>query len=59
MARQARSFDEWMERVDAMCWKLAGRSAYDLPDYGYRDAYDDEASPGCAARRAMRYAMEG
>lgn len=52
------SFDEWMRVVSAAVWRLAGMAADDLPDYCYRDAYEDGVRPVAAARQAVRAARE-
>jgi hypothetical protein len=50
------TFDTWMNKVDAFCWRLAGCSAYDLPDCPYGVWYDDGVKPLTAARKALRRA---
>jgi hypothetical protein len=47
-----------MHNVDLVIQRIAFISADDLPDYCYRDAYDDGMTPAQAARRAVRAAME-
>lgn len=49
----------WMLAVDQIITRMVGLGAMDLPDWGYRDAFDDGVSPGSAARQAIRYAEEG
>jgi hypothetical protein len=51
-------FAQWMHSVDLTIQRITGLSADDLPDYCYRDAYEDGLSPAQAARRAVRAAME-
>ena len=51
-------FNIWMARVDAYIEQKFGLSSSDLPDYCYRDAFDDGASPGSAAKAAIRAAKE-
>ncbi len=53
------TFDEWLKAVDDEVWAKAGMSHLDLPDWGYRDAYDDRRSPAAAARSAIRAAKDG
>jgi hypothetical protein len=48
------TFEEWMRQVDA----ALGMDHRDLPDYCYKDAFEDGDSPKQAARAAMRAAME-
>ena len=52
------NFDEWMNQVNRVVLKKTGIFADDLPDYCYRDAYDDGESPGSTARAAIRAAKE-
>ena len=53
------TFDEWMAAVSAEIEARTGLCAEDLPDVCYRDWYEDGVGPKSAARRAVRYAMEG
>jgi len=50
------SFDEWMERVDRLCWRLVGLSIQDLPDCRYWAWWDDRLRPVWAVQRAARHA---
>jgi hypothetical protein len=52
------SFEVWMERVNFEIEKLCGMFAADLPDYDYRNEYDEGCSPKSTARRAVRNAKE-
>ena len=52
-------FETYMDQVNAYLNRLCGMSAYDLPDWCYRDAYDDHMTPRAAAREAYRAAREG
>ncbi len=53
-------FRVWMKKVDAAAQKKCGLSIYDLPDYCYRDAFEDGICPSSAAHRAFRAArIEG
>ena len=52
------TFAEWMNQVNSVVLKKTGLFADDLPDYCYRDAYDDGESPGRTARAAIRAAKE-
>ena len=54
----AKTFDQWMQEVNRAVEHLVGLSADDLPDWNYRDAYDDGASPSSAARQAIRAARD-
>ena len=51
-------FTAWMAKVDALMARSCGMSSMDLPDWNYRDAYDDGASPSSAARQAIRAARD-
>lgn len=54
------SFTEWMKQVDAKIEKRVGFGivSADLPDYCYRDEYDDGTTPAQAASAAIRNAKE-
>lgn len=49
-------FKKWKDQVDAALEKLCGLSSDDLPDYCYRDEFEDDAEPEEAARNALREA---
>lgn len=51
-------FKLWMEQVDCFIGKYCGLSTYDLPDWRYRDAYDDRVAPSRAARQVIRAAKD-
>jgi hypothetical protein len=36
-------FDRWLLLVDAHLKRMIGVGVYDLPDYQFRDAYEDDA----------------
>ena len=42
-------FTEWMSRVNVAVESQIGLSCYDLADYRYRDAFDDECEPESVA----------
>ena len=52
------SFEAWKYVVNTHIQRLAGLDADDLPDFGYRDAYDDGATPLATAKRAIKAAQE-
>ena len=47
------SYDAFMKRVDRVIEHECGLSYLDLPDYAYRDAYDDDADPRETALQAL------
>jgi hypothetical protein len=49
-------FETWMAKVDAWLWKNASLDSWTLPDWGYRNAYDDGVSPAKAAKEALKAA---
>ena len=51
------SFDQWMADVDICLVGVCGVTSSDLPDYCYRDSYDNKESPEDAARDALEAAM--
>lgn len=53
-------FDQWMRHVDAYLWNLTDNNLRhdDLPDWRYRDAYDEGMSAKVAATKALKHAME-
>lgn len=64
MKKPKLTFEQWLKEVDRYVVALCGLGADDLPDWGYRNAYDDGVSPIAAARKAYRaaraeYGLEG
>lgn len=53
------SFDEWKRIVDNEIIKRTGLSADDLPDYCYRDDYEDGRKPQWSAVAAIKAAKNG
>jgi hypothetical protein len=53
-----KSFQSWMQEVDAAVSKKYGLSAYDLPDLDYYSMYEDGLSPKGAAAKAIRSARD-
>jgi len=53
-----RAFNVWFAKVNAIILRKTGLCADDLPDYCYRDAYDDGATAVNTANRAIRAAKE-
>ena len=53
------SFEEWMKKVDATVERVMGCSVYDLPDFLFRDAYDNGCSYGNVASKVMKAAYGG
>lgn len=52
------TFEEWKRRVDACIYHAIGLGADDLPDFGYRDAYDANRTPSATAKSAIRAARD-
>lgn len=50
------TFEEWYRAVNTIVENNAGMSCMDLPDYCYRDEYDDGRTPLQTARAAIRNA---
>lgn len=44
-AFEDRAFAEWMKKVDGAFERTLGASSLDLPDFRYRDMFDEGASP--------------
>lgn len=51
-------WEEWLKRVDAEVIRRTGLGIYDLPDWNWRDAYEDGSSAKRAAASAIRAAKE-
>lgn len=52
------TFETWMCMVDHIILAKVGVGYEDLPDYCYRDAYDDGVSASSCARAAIRAAKD-
>lgn len=46
-------FSKWLDEVDMLVAELSGVSVHDLADYGFRDAYEDGASPAEVAEDVL------
>ncbi len=51
-------FTEYMNAVNVYLERLCGMTADDLPDWKYREDYDNDVSPLRCAKRAIRNARE-
>jgi hypothetical protein len=51
-------FDYWLQRVNAYLVRKCGLGSDDLPDWCYRDAFDDGYTPSEAAREVIRAARD-
>ena len=51
-------FKVWMQQVDAHLEKMCGMTSDDLPDYRYRDAFDQGCTSLVTARAAYRRAYQ-
>lgn len=49
-AFEDRAFGEWMKKVDAAFEAKLGVSSRDLPDFHYRDLFDDGEAPAEAVQ---------
>jgi hypothetical protein len=54
-----RTFEEWMAEVTREMMKKCGMGPDDLPDWGYRSAYDRGVQPARAASSAIAAAKRG
>ena len=54
----AKTFEQWMQEVDQWLDRKCGMVSADLPDYCYRDAYDDGERPSLVAARAISAARD-
>jgi hypothetical protein len=52
-AQSDSAFEVWMKKVDAVCNNRYGISIYDLPDFCFRDAFDDGETPASVVREAI------
>lgn len=52
------TFEEWMKAVDQAVQSSIGVSVHDLPDYAFRDAYDDGVAPNRVAKRVIKAAKD-
>lgn len=56
--KEDNDFRLWMAQVDVLILRKTGVTSNDLPDFCYRDAFDDGATPNKAAQRAIKAAKE-
>lgn len=52
------TFEEWMAEVNRLMVGKCGMGSEDLPDWNYRDAYNDGLTPNQAANQAINAAHE-
>jgi Ni,Fe-hydrogenase III component G len=52
------TYEQWKLQVDRHVQEQVGLSADDLPDYRYRDDYDDGVKPATTARRTVAAAKK-
>jgi hypothetical protein len=57
-SRENGGFTRWMQNVNAAIAKRTGLTADDLPDFGYRDAFDHGTSAAATAAKAIRASRE-
>ena len=58
VAKEPFGFGTWKAKVDALISAKCGITSDDLPDYCYRDAFEDGATPAQAAKAAIKAAKE-
>jgi hypothetical protein len=58
MTKATLTFDAWMRKVNLFIVAKIGLGYEDLPDYCYRDAYDDGVGAFTCARAAIRAAKD-
>ncbi len=46
-------FAQWLTEVDGAARDYSGRTLADLPEWGWRDAYEDDLSPAVAFTDAL------
>ena len=52
------TFEEWYAEVDQWVIRKCGLGPDDLPDWNYRDAYEDGIRASLAAAQAIRAAKQ-
>jgi hypothetical protein len=52
------TFEQWKKEVDIALLAKCAMDSECLPDWGYRDAYDDGINPRTAASLALRAAKD-
>jgi hypothetical protein len=52
----AMTWEEWKEAVDVWLFRYLDLTSDDLPDWSYRDAFDQGMSPADAAKEAVQAA---
>lgn len=50
------AFNLWMAKVNSALYIRCGMGADDLPDYTYRDAFDNGDKPDAVANRVIKQA---
>mgnify|MGYP001606131364 FL=1 len=50
------AYQQWMHKLEARIGARTGLSYLDLPDYAYRDAFEDGRTPSAVARAVIRAA---
>lgn len=51
----AKTFEEWMAKVNKLLLNTVGMVAADLADVNYREMWEDDYTPSAAAKKAIRY----
>ena len=52
--KQGRTFESWLDKVNAHLRQTMGLSYKDLPDQPYRDWFENKVPPKQAAKRALK-----
>jgi len=52
------TYDQWKAHVDRYIMAEVGLHADDLPDYRYRDDYENVVKPATTARRVVKAAKK-
>lgn len=55
-----RDFEKWLKKVDDILWKRYNLAHHDdLPDWGWRDAFEEGYTPSAAVKEAMAEMVGG
>ena len=54
-AHGEREFAAWLVIAEVICFRRHGVSIFDLADWTWRDAYDNDTTPNAALREALEF----